>query len=132
MTIQTKSQIAHLIQTAMKIMGVKNHPPLQTIYESSVLRQIHKIVSELTQILHAEFKLLPSCRRFKVPDLNCCKNSFLPMAIMLLNQNNIYNNNGNVENVYYMGCAICHVCNNRLHGLCSISTYDVFLLVLFL
>lgn len=49
-----------------------------------------------------------------------------------LNWNNIYNNNGNVQNVYYMGCAICHVCNNRLYGLCSMSAYVVFLLVLFL
>lgn len=44
-TVQSKSQIAHQVQTTMKIMEVKKHSPLQIIYEQSVIRQAEKIVS---------------------------------------------------------------------------------------
>ncbi len=89
LTVQSKSQIARLVQTAKKIMGVKNHPPLQTIYEQSFIRQAQKLVSDLTHILHPESQLLPSARRIRVLKckLNHSKQSFLPMAIKLLNTN---------------------------------------------
>ena len=84
LTVQSKSQIARLLQTALKIMGVKKHPSLQNIYEQSIIRKAHKIVSDPTHILHPEFQLLPRCR---VPKsrLNRYKHSFLPMYIKLLN-----------------------------------------------
>ena len=55
--------------------------------ESLVSRQANKIVSDPTHILHPEFQLLPSGRRFRVPRsrLNRYKHSFLPMSIKLLN-----------------------------------------------
>ena len=87
LTVQSKSQIARLVQTAMKIMGVKKHPSLQNIYEQSIIRQAKTIVSDPTHILHPELQLLPSGRRFRVPRsrLNRYKHSFLPMSIKLLN-----------------------------------------------
>lgn len=65
--VQSKSQLSRQIQTAMKIMGVKNHLPLQTINKQSVIRLAKKLVSDPTHILHPEFQLLPSGRRFRVP-----------------------------------------------------------------
>ena len=87
LTVQSRSQITSLVRTAMKIMGVRNHPSLQMLYEQSVTRQAQKIVSDPTHILHQEFQLLPSGRRFRVPRtrLNRYKNSFLPTSIKLLN-----------------------------------------------
>ena len=88
LTVQSRSQIAGLVRTAMKIMGVRNHPSLQMLYEQSVARQAQKIVSDPTHILHHEFQLLPSGRRFRVPRtrLNRYKNSFLSTSIKLLNK----------------------------------------------
>ena len=84
LTVQSKSQIARLVQTAMKMMGVKKHPSLQNIYEQSIIRQAQHMVSH---ILDPDLQLLPSGRRFRVPKsrLNRYKHSFLPMAITLLN-----------------------------------------------
>jgi len=89
LTVQSKSQIARQIKIAMKIMGVKNYLPPQKIYEQSVIRQAQKIVSDPTHILHPEFQLLPSGRRFRVPKcrLNRYKNYFVPMSIKLINLN---------------------------------------------
>jgi len=39
LTVQSKSQIAHQVKIAMKIMGVKNYLPPQKIYEPSVISQ---------------------------------------------------------------------------------------------
>lgn len=52
LTVQSRSQIAGLVWTAMKIMGIRNHPFLQMLYEQSITRQTQKILSDQTHILH--------------------------------------------------------------------------------
>lgn len=39
LSVQLKTHINRLVQHAMKIMGDKDHPSLQTIYEQSIMRQ---------------------------------------------------------------------------------------------
>ena len=87
LSVQLKTQLNRLVQQAMKIMNVKNHAPLQTIYEQSIMRQARKIVSDQTHILHAEYQLLPSGRRYRVPRsrLNRYKHSFVPTSVRFLN-----------------------------------------------
>ena len=44
-SIQSKSNLQHLVQTAMKVMGRTNKLSLQSIYEQSVLRQAQRVLS---------------------------------------------------------------------------------------
>ncbi len=71
----------------MKIMGVKQHPTPQALFEETVNRQAQKIISDPTHVLHSEYQLLPSGRRFRVPmcRLNRFKNSFVPLSFKALN-----------------------------------------------
>ncbi len=87
LSVQLKTQINGLVQHAMKIMGVKDHVSLQTIYEQSILRHARKILSDQSHILHSEYELLPSGRRFRVPrsGLNRYKHSFMPTSVNILN-----------------------------------------------
>ena len=87
LSVQLKSKIGRLIQSAMKVMGRSEKLPMQSIYEQSVLRQAEKILSDQTHILHTEYQLLPSGRRFRVPTcrLNRFRNSFVPTSIKILN-----------------------------------------------
>ncbi len=71
----------------MKIMGVKQHPTPQALFEEIVTRQAQQIISDPTHVFHSEYQLLPSGRRFRVPKcrLNRFKNSFVPLSIKALN-----------------------------------------------
>ena len=75
----------------MKVMGVKKHPTLDTIFEDAVLKQAKKIIVDPTHVLYPEYQLLPSGRRYRIPTknkkryLNRYKKSFLPRSINLLN-----------------------------------------------
>ncbi len=87
LSVHLKAQITRLTQRAMKIMGVKQHPTPQALFEETVTRQAQKIISDPTHVLHSEYQLLPSGRRFRVPKcrLNRFKNSFVPLSIKALN-----------------------------------------------
>ena len=69
----------------MQVMGENEHELLQSKWEQSVLRQAQR-----SSILHTEFELLPSGRRYRVPPPHCklnrVKNSFVPTSIQLLNK----------------------------------------------
>ncbi|XP_076125336.1 major histocompatibility complex class I-related protein 1-like [Alosa pseudoharengus] len=69
LTVQLKSKLGRLVKTALKIVGHPDQGYMQALYEKSVLREALKIVEDHTHILHEEFALLPSGRRFRV--LNC-------------------------------------------------------------
>ncbi len=86
LSVHLKAQITRLTQRAMKIMGVKQHPTPQALFEETVTRQAQKIISDPTHVLHSEYQLLPSGRRFRVPKcrLNRFKNSFVPLSIKAL------------------------------------------------
>ncbi len=87
LTVQLKTKLARLVHTAMKVMGRNEYQPLQSTYEQSVLQRAQRILTDPTHILHLEYELLPSGRRYRVPHckLNRFKNSFVPTSIKLLN-----------------------------------------------
>ncbi len=87
LSVHLKAQITRLTQRAMKIMGVKQHPTPQALFEETVTRQAQKIISYTTHVLYSEYQLLPSGRRFRVPKcrLNHFKNSFVRLSIKALN-----------------------------------------------
>lgn len=87
LSVQLKAKLMRLIHTAWKIMGVREHSSMQSIYEQASLPQANKIIHDSSHVLHREYELLPSGRRFRVPrcKLNRLKNSFVPMSIKLLN-----------------------------------------------
>ena len=91
LTLTWKSQINRLAHTAMKVMGVRGHSTLQTIFEETVLRNAKKIIADPSHILYSEYELLPSGRRYRVPvknrnrHLNRYKFSFIPISVKLVN-----------------------------------------------
>lgn len=87
LSVQLKSKLVWLMQTAWKIIGVRQHPSLQSTYEQAVRRQANKIITDPSHALHTEYQLLPAGRRFRVPRcrLNRFKNSFIPTSIQNLN-----------------------------------------------
>ncbi|KAF7651619.1 hypothetical protein LDENG_00108420 [Lucifuga dentata] len=89
LTVKLKSQINHLTGRARKIIGQLPLSPLQEIYEESVLKQARKIVSDPNHVLHEEYELLPSGRRYRLPKCgsNKYKFSFVPSSTKLLNKN---------------------------------------------
>lgn len=70
----------------MIIMGVKQHPTLQAVFDKTIIKQAPKNISDSTHIPHPEYQLLPLGRHFRAPEyrLNCFKNSFVPLSIKAL------------------------------------------------
>lgn len=66
-TARSKPKLARLVQCAMKVIGMKEPQSLQSTYEQCVSRQAWGILSDTTQVLHAEFELLPSAEGIKHP-----------------------------------------------------------------
>ena len=91
LTVNLKSQINRLVSTALKVMGVRDHPTPQEISQGTVLRQARNIIADPSHVLNPEYELLPSGRRYRVPVknkkryLNRYKFSFIPLSITLLN-----------------------------------------------
>ncbi len=52
LTVKVKSQINRLTRSALKIVGVRDYPTLQAIYEESVLRQARKIIEDPSHVLN--------------------------------------------------------------------------------
>ncbi len=79
--------LIYTLKYYIKVVGMKEHSYLQTLYEKSVLREAYKILNDTTHILNPEFEMLPSGRRFRMPRcrLNRFKNSFIPSATKALN-----------------------------------------------
>ena len=86
-TVKLKIKLTRLVHMAMKVMGKNDYQTLQSIYEQTVFRQAQRIVTEPSHILHLEYELLPSGRRYRVTTckLNRFKNSFVPTSIKFLN-----------------------------------------------
>ncbi len=79
--------LIYTLKYYIKVVGMKEHSYLQTLYEKSVLREAYKILNDTTHILNPEFEMLPSGRRFRMLRcrLNRFKNSFIPSATKALN-----------------------------------------------
>ena len=88
LTVQSKTKIANLVKTAMKIIGHKGQPSLQSIYDGIALKMVHKILNDPTHLLHHEYELLPSGKRYRASRYksNRFKLSFVPSSITLLNK----------------------------------------------
>lgn len=84
LSVELRSKVVSLIHTARKIIGVSEQMSLQHMYEQDTLRHAKQIVCDASHVLHNEYELLPSWKRFKVP---CCrlkrfKNSFYPVSLI--------------------------------------------------
>ncbi len=79
-----KNSIWRLIWVSICITGSKQKG-LDELYQKQMLRRVESILSDST--LQAEFQMLTSGSRFKLPKLrtNRYKHSFVPAAILLLN-----------------------------------------------
>lgn len=87
LSVRSKSQLVCLVKVAMKVIGVREYTPLQSIYESLVLKNAQTIVSDSSHVLFSTYQLLPSGNRYRVPLCKCnrYKNSFIPVSIKVLN-----------------------------------------------
>ncbi len=73
----------------MKVVGLGVYPNFQSIFDKVILKQAMKMTRDPSHVLQREFELLPSGRRFRtsMSRYNRYKNSFVPLAIRLLNSN---------------------------------------------
>ena len=87
LSVKLKSQLQNLIKRAGKIMGMQPPCSLQATFERTLVMQGSKITRDPNHILHSQFELMPSGRRYRVPTcrLNRYKFSFVPLAIKALN-----------------------------------------------
>ena len=70
-------------------MSVSVHGCLYTTtYDNSILRLARNITSNSSHVLHREYRLLPSGRRYGVPEYSKVrlKRSFVHQSILRLNQ----------------------------------------------
>lgn len=88
LSAQLKAKLMQAIKAALKNTGVTNSNYLQCLYEKSVLREAQKILSDPTHILNSELESLPSGRLLRMHScrLKRYKNSFIPVAIKILNK----------------------------------------------
>ncbi len=89
LTLTLRSQVKHLVHTAIKVVGTRVYTPLQSTFNKIVLRLAKKITLDPCHVLYAEFELLPSGRCYRMPRFRhkCNKNDFVPLATGLFNSN---------------------------------------------
>lgn len=87
LSLKNKKHLQRIVHTCGKIAG-GTFTDLQDIYRAQILKKARQISFDPSHPLWAEFKLLPSRRRYTVPKCrtNRHKNSFIPVAIGILNQ----------------------------------------------
>ncbi len=89
LSVQLKNKLANIHKTAMKIIGIKQYEPIQTLYEQAVLRRAISISTDPDHPLFSEYQPLPSGKRLRMPmcKTNRLKLSFVPASIKILNSN---------------------------------------------
>ncbi len=87
LTVKFRSQLQNLIKWTGKIIGMLPPSSLQEIFEQTVMKQGQKITTDPNHILYKEYELMPSGRRYRLPNckLNRYKFAFIPLSIKLLN-----------------------------------------------
>ena len=87
LSVKLKSQLQNLIKRAGKIIGMQPPSSLQEIFEETAMRQCLKITRDPNHLLHSEYELLPSGRRYRLPKcrMNRYTFSFVPLSIKSLN-----------------------------------------------
>ncbi len=85
-TVKQKTPFQGQFKVSNCITGSKQKG-LEKLYQKQMLRRVKSILSNSSHPLQAEFQMLPSGSRFKLPKLrtNRYKHSFVPAAILLLN-----------------------------------------------
>ncbi len=63
LSVKSKSKILYIVQTAMKMIGLKDYPSIQTLYEQCTLNEAKRILSNHL-ILYPCYELLPSFNSF--------------------------------------------------------------------
>ena len=81
-TVKQKNSLSKLIKLSSRITG-SNQKGLEELYQKQMLKRVDSILSNSSHPLQAEFQMLPSGSRFKLPRLK--KNYFVPTATLLLN-----------------------------------------------
>ncbi len=87
LSVKDKAKLQHQIKICSKIIGRPISHLFQEAHNKSMLRLATCISTDITHILHQEYRLLPSNRRFRVPfyNRNRLKHSFIHQSILLLN-----------------------------------------------
>ena len=88
LNLKNKNKLSTILNAASKIIGSKQDP-FGLLFRKSTLKKARKILNIQQHPLNLDFILLPSQRRYRSPiaTSNRHKNSFVPMAIKLLNEN---------------------------------------------
>ncbi len=88
LSVKLKTKLFNYIKTCSRIVG----QPLEKLYDlayyNNLLRIANSIVADSNHVLHNEFVLLLSNRRYRVPSFNRVrlKHSFVHQAILELNK----------------------------------------------
>ena len=87
---RARTKLQRIVNISSKIIGFKQSS-LTVLYEKQVLRKANKIINDNTHILHNEYVLLPSSRRFRtiVSKTTRKRHSFIPMYVRLLNDKHL-------------------------------------------
>ena len=87
LSVKLKAELQTLIKRAGKIMGMPPPTSLQALFDETVKRQGLKIIEDDEHVLHGEYEILPSGRRYRLPNFNTnrFKFSMVPWSIKLLN-----------------------------------------------
>ena len=85
-----KNNLQRIVNISSKVTGV-TQSTLTALYEKQVVNKATRILADDTHVLHADYILLPSSRRFRT--VTCKTNrkrfSFVPMSIRLLNDKSL-------------------------------------------
>ena len=83
-----KAQLLQQLNICSKIVGQPLQRLYTSTYDSSILRLARNITSNTSHVLHREYRLLPSGRRYGLPTYNKIKlkRSFVYQSTLRLNQ----------------------------------------------
>ena len=85
-----KNNLLRIVNISSKVTGV-TQSTLTALYEKQVVNKATRILADDTHMLHADYILLPSSRRFRT--VTCKTNrrrlSFIHMSIRLLNDKSL-------------------------------------------
>lgn len=69
-SVHSKCKLNRLLRTALKVMGRTESSSLQSLCEESVLKPAQRVSPDPAVILHSEYELLLSGRRYICSDLH--------------------------------------------------------------
>ena len=85
-----QNSLQRIVNISSKVTGV-TQSTLTALYEKQVVNKATRILADDKHVLHADYILLPSSRRFRT--VTCKTNrkrfSFVPMSIRLLNDKSL-------------------------------------------